>query len=193
MILQTEIGDKMELYLRKVTIFDKQIVDDFAREHYAVKDKIEAGDCSLILGKTYEEYDDFYEWFKAEQKLDREEDLKKNQVGCTTYLVLTKEDDELIALLDMRHSLDYNHGSLYGHIGIDIRPTKRNKGYYKEILKLSVELAKELKMKKLVIACDYTNIPSKKGIERVFGDDYQLVPVEGSYYLVYEKDLRKKG
>ncbi len=193
MILQTEIGDKMELYLRKVTIFDKQIVDDFAREHYAVKDKIEAGDCSLILGKTYEEYDDFYEWFKAEQKLDREEDLKKNQVGCTTYLVLTKEDDELIALLDMRHSLDYNHGSVYGHIGIDIRPTKRNKGYYKEILKLSVELAKELKMKKLVIACDYTNIPSKKGIERVFGDDYQLVPVEGSYYLVYEKDLRKKG
>ena len=192
MILQTEIGDKMELYLRKVTIFDKQIVDDFAREHYAVKDKIEAGDCSLILGKTYEEYDDFYEWFKAEQKLDREEDLKKNQVGCTTYLVLTKEDDELIALLDMRHSLDYNHGSVYGHIGIDIRPTKRNKGYYKEILKLSVELAKELKMKKLVIACDYTNIPSKKGIERVFGDDYQLVPVEGSYYLVYEKDLRKK-
>ena len=183
----------MELYLRKVTIFDKQIVDDFAREHYAVKDKIEAGDCSLILGKTYEEYDDFYEWFKAEQKLDREEDLKKNQVGCTTYLVLTKEDDELIALLDMRHSLDYNHGSVYGHIGIDIRPTKRNKGYYKEILKLSVELAKELKMKKLVIACDYTNIPSKKGIERVFGDDYQLVPVEGSYYLVYEKDLRKKG
>lgn len=193
MILQTEIGDKMELYLRKVTIFDKQIVDDFAREHYAVKDKIEAGDCSLILGKTYEEYDDFYEWFKAEQKLDREEDLKKNQVGCTTYLVLTKEDDELIALLDMRHSLDYNHGSVYGHTGIDIRPTKRNKGYYKEILKLSVELAKELKMKKLVIACDYTNIPSKKGIERVFGDDYQLVPVEGSYYLVYEKDLRKKG
>ena len=193
MILQTEIGDKMELYLRKVTIFDKQIVDDFAREHYAVKDKIEAGDCSLILGKTYEEYDDFYEWFKAEQKLDREEDLKKNQVGCTTYLVLTKEDDELIALLDMRHSLDYNHGSVYGHIGIDIRPTKRNKGYYKEILKLSVELAKELKMKNLVIACDYTNIPSKKGIERVFGDDYQLVPVEGSYYLVYEKDLRKKG
>ena len=93
----------------------------------------------------------------------------------------------------MRHSLDYNHGSVYGHIGIDIRPTKRNKGYYKEILKLSVELAKELKMKKLVIACDYTNIPSKKGIERVFGDDYQLVPVEGSYYLVYEKDLRKKG
>ena len=193
MILQTEIGDKMELYLRKVTIFDKQIVDDSAREHYAVKDKIEAGDCSLILGKTYEEYDDYYEWFKAEQKLDREEDLKKNQVGCTTYLVLTKEDDELIALLDMRHSLDYNHGSVYGHIGIDIRPTKRNKGYYKEILKLSVELAKELKMKKLVIACDYTNIPSKKGIERVFGDDYQLVPVEGSYYLVYEKDLRKKG
>ena len=55
------------------------------------------------------------------------------------------------------------------------------------------ELAKELKMKNLVIACDYTNIPSKKGIEHVFGNNYQLVPVEGSYYLVYKKDPRKKG
>ena len=188
-----EIGDKMELYLRKVSIFDEQIIDDFAREHYAVNETIEAGDCSLILGKSYEEYETFYEWFKEEQKLDREEGLKENQVGCTTYLVLTKEDDELIALLDMRHSLNFKHGSVYGHIGIDIRPTKRNKGYYKEILKLSVELAKELKMEKLVIACDYTNIPSKKGIEHIFGNKYQTIPVEGTYYLVYEKNLRKKG
>ena len=43
----------MELYARPVTIFDEQIVNDFAREHYAVQDSIQAGDCSLILGKTY--------------------------------------------------------------------------------------------------------------------------------------------
>ena len=183
----------MELYIRKVTIFDGELVDDFAREHYALKETVQAGDCSLILGKTYEEYESFYDWFKEEEKLDQEENLKKGQVGCTTYLVLTKEDDELIALLDMRHSLNFKNGSVYGHIGIDIRPTKRNKGYYKEILKLSVELARELNMEKLIIACDYTNIPSKKGIEHVFGNKYQTIPVEGTYYLVYEKDLRKMG
>ena len=39
---------------------------------------------------------------------------------CTTYLVLTKEEDNLIALLDIRHSLEFPHGEVYGHIGIDI-------------------------------------------------------------------------
>lgn len=182
----------MELYVRPVTIFDKNIVTDFAQEHYDVNEKIEAGDCSLILGKSYDEYEDFYDWLKEEEKLDQEEKLKKGQVGCTTYLVLTKEDDNLIALLDIRHSLEYPHGEVYGHIGIDIRPTKRNKGYYKEILKLALNTIKEYGIEKVVIACEYSNIPSKRGIEHIFGKEYQTIPVEGTYYLVYEKELGKK-
>ena len=96
-----------------------------------------------------------------------------------------------MALLDIRHSLNYPRGTSYGHIGIDIRPTQRNKGHYKEILKLSINIAKEYEIEKLVIACEYTNIPSKKGIESVFGNKYQMVPVEGTYYLVYEKELKE--
>lgn len=181
----------MEFYARPVTIFDEEIVNDFAREHYSLNEKIEAGDCSLILGKSYSDYDNFYDWYKEVERLNQEEKLKKDQVGSTTYLVLTKEDDYLIALLDIRHSLDYPHGTSYGHIGIDIRPTQRNKGHYKEILKLSVEIAKEYGIEKLVIACEYTNIPSKKGIESVLGNKCQMIPVEGTYYLVYEKELKE--
>lgn len=182
----------MELYARAVTIFDEDLVKSFAREHNAVNEKIEAGDCSLILGKSYDEYKDFYDWLKDVEKLDQEEKLKKNQVGCTTYLVLTKEEDKLIALLDIRHSLDFPNGKVYGHIGIDIRPTERNKGHYKEILKLAVNITKEYGINKVVIACEYSNIPSKRGIEHVFGKEYQTVPLEGTYYLVYEKELGKK-
>ena len=134
---------------------------------------------------------DSYDWYKEVERLNQEEKLKKDQVGCTSYLVLTKEDDYLMALLDIRHSLNYPHGTSYGHIGIDIRPTQRNKGHYKEILKLSINIAKEYEIEKLVIACEYTNIPSKKGIESVFGNKYQMVPVEGTYYLVYEKELKE--
>lgn len=181
----------MEFYARPVTIFDEEIVNDFAREHYSLNENIEAGDCSLILGKSYSDYDNFYDWYKEVERLNQEENLKKDQVGCTTYLVLTKEDDYLMALLDIRHSLNYPHGTSYGHIGIDIRPTQRNKGHYKEILKLSINIAKEYEIEKLVIACEYTNIPSKKGIESVFGNKYQMVPVEGTYYLVYEKELKE--
>lgn len=182
----------MELYVRPVTIFDKELLEEFSKEHQEYKQKIEAGDCSLILGKSYEEYEDFYAWFKEAERLNQEEKLKKHQVGCTTYLVLTKEEDQLLALLDIRHSLDYPHGKAYGHIGIDIRPSKRKKGYYKEILRLALETIKDYNIDKAVIACEYTNIPSKIGIEDIFGKEYQTIPVEGTYYLVYEKVLRKK-
>ena len=182
----------MELYARNVTIFDEELVDDFVREHEAIGEKVEAGDCSLILGKSYMDYENFYDWFKEEENLSTEEKLKKGQVGCSTYLILTKEEDKLIALLDIRHSLEFEHGNIYGHIGIDIRPTERHKGYYKEILNIAITIPKEYEIKELVIACEYTNIPSKKGIEHIFGKEYETVPLDGTYYLVYKKELGKK-
>ena len=44
----------------------------------------------------------------------------------------------------------------------------------------------------MVIACEYSNIPSKRGIEHIFKKEYKTIPVEGTYYLVYEKELGKK-
>ena len=78
------------------------------------------------------------------------------------------------------------------NIVIYIRPTEINKGHYKEILKLALNTIKEYGIEKVVIACEYSNIPSKRGIEHIFGKEYQTIPVEGTYYLVYEKELGKK-
>lgn len=181
----------MELYARKVSIFDEQLIEEFVQEHNDYNEELLAGDCSLILGKGYLDYDNFYDWYKEEEKLNEEKDLKKGQVGCTTYLILSKETDSLIALLDIRHSLNFEHGYIYGHIGIDIRPKERNKGYYKEILKIALEIIKEFKIEKVIISCEYTNIPSKKGIEHIFGKNYQSIPIDGTYYLVYQKDISR--
>lgn len=183
----------MELYVRKVSIFDEQLIEDFVQEHYDSNEELLAGDCSLILGKSYSQYDNFYDWYKEEENLNEEKNLKKGQVGCTTYLILSKETDKLIALLDIRHSLNFKHGNIYGHIGIDIRPKERNKGYYKTILKIALEIMKEFKIEKATISCEYTNIPSKKGIEHIFGKKHQSIPIDSTYYLVYEKDIRKMG
>lgn len=53
-----------------------------------------------------------------------------------------------------------------GHIGYDIRPSKRKMGYGKKILELTLLKAKELGLDKLLITCDETNIGSKIIIER---------------------------
>lgn len=178
----------MELYCRCVDIFDKTIMDEFALEHKQNGEIYMAGDCSLILRNGYQQINDFYKWYKLINNLDLEKKLKKGQVGCSCFLVLNKENDKLIGIFDIRHSLNYPNGEVYGHIGVDIRPSERGKGLYKEILKLAVEKAKEFKIKPIVISCEYDNIISYKGISHVFGDYKEMALIDGDYFYIFEKD-----
>ena len=57
-----------------------------------------------------------------------------------------------------------------GHIGYDISPDYRNRGYGTRILKLALEKAKEIGLKEAVVTCLTTNLPSKKIIERQKGE-----------------------
>lgn len=179
----------MELYARKVTIFDEQILDDFSKEHQQYQKDDMSGDCSLILGTSYLQIGNFYDWYQQVENLHQEQKLKKGQVGCTTYLVLTKEKDKLIALFDIRHSLNYENGDVYGHIGVEIRPKERHKGQYKNVLKLALEATQAFDIKQVVISCEYDNIASKKGIEHIFGKEYESIPRNGTYFLVYKKEM----
>lgn len=63
-----------------------------------------------------------------------------------------------------------------GHIGYDIRPSQRKKGYGKAILRLVLPLAKELGINKVLITCDVTNIASKKIIKANGGDLEDTIP-----------------
>lgn len=178
----------MELYCRYVDVFDKKLMDDFSLEHKRNGENFLAGDCSLILQKGYQQINDFYKWYKMVKNLDLEKNLKKGQVGCSCFLVLDKESDYLIGIFDIRHSLKYKNGQVFGHIGVDIRPSERGKGYYKDILKLAVNKAKELEIKPIVISCEYDNIVSYKGITHIFGNYDEMVLVDGTYFYVFRKD-----
>lgn len=179
----------MELYYRSVTLFDQELLDDFAKEHKENNEIYMAGDCSLILNSGYQQIGNFYKWFKLVSKLDREENLKKGQVGCSCYLVLNKEDDSLIGLFDIRHSLDYKNGEVFGHIGVDIRPSQRGKGFYKTILNFALEEIKNFSINPVVISCSYDNIVSYKGITDIFGDYEKMIPVDGTYFYVFSKEV----
>ena len=73
--------------------------------------------------------------------------------------------DEYIGRVSIRHELTEDllrHG---GHIGYDIRPSKRLRGYGKLILKLALEKAKEMGFVRVLVTCNSDNIGSKKIIE----------------------------
>lgn len=103
----------------------------------------------------------------------------------TPYLVPASafwliDDGEYIGSLSLRHELNDHLLHVGGHIGYDIRPSKRRKGYGKEILRLGLEKARERGLRRVLVTCDETNIGSKKIIEANGGVFENAVTQEGS-------------
>ncbi len=66
-----------------------------------------------------------------------------------------------------------------GHIGYEIRPSRRKQGYGTEILRLGLEKAKELGLQRVLVTCDEDNIGSKKIIEHNGGKFENAIVMEG--------------
>lgn len=75
------------------------------------------------------------------------------------------EENEFIGVVSVRHELNENLLKVGGHIGYAIRPSKRGMGYGKLILKLVLEKARGLGLRRVLVTCDSDNIGSKKIIE----------------------------
>ena len=74
-------------------------------------------------------------------------------------------DGQFIGRTSLRHSLNPKLLQFGGHIGYEIRPTQRRKGYGKLILRLALEQARAIGLTRVLVTCDDTNIGSAKIIE----------------------------
>ncbi len=89
--------------------------------------------------------------------------LPMGYVPQTIYWLI--DNDEFIGRVSLRHRLTKSLLQVGGHIGYYIRPTKRQKGYGKKLLELTLIKAKELGLTRVLVTCDERNIGSKKVIE----------------------------
>jgi predicted acetyltransferase len=89
--------------------------------------------------------------------------LPKGYVPQTTFWLVDK--NEFIGTATIRHRLTDKLLREGGHIGYDIRPSKRRKGYGKKLLALMLPKVKELGIVRALVTCDEINIGSKKIIE----------------------------
>jgi predicted acetyltransferase len=76
------------------------------------------------------------------------------------------DDGKIVAGSRLRHRLTPALEREGGHIGYDVRPSERRKGYGTLILALTLEKAKNLGLKKVLITCDTDNTGSSKIIEK---------------------------
>jgi predicted acetyltransferase len=107
--------------------------------------------------------DPFDGFIKTLQDMEDGLDLPSGYVPGSTFW-LVEDDERIIGVVNIRHRLTESLRKEGGHIGYGIRPTERNKGYGTIILKLALEEAKKLGIRKALLTCSKDNIASAKVI-----------------------------
>lgn len=109
----------------------------------------------------------FSAYVKRVRNLSRGIGLVKGYVPETVYWLV--DGKKFIGRASIRHKLTKHLRLIGGHIGYEVRPAERKKGYGGKILELALLKAKKLGIKKVLVTCDETNIASRKIIEHCGG------------------------
>jgi predicted acetyltransferase len=89
--------------------------------------------------------------------------LSTGRVPYSTFWLASGR--RLVGRSSIRHHLTPDLEEEGGHIGYDIRPAERRKGYGKLILRLTLAEAKKLGLHRALLTCDADNVASSKVIE----------------------------
>jgi len=119
---------------------------------------------ALDLAWAENHFDDFVSQVRGYARGER---LPQGFVPQTDFWLI--DEDEFIGRVSIRHRLTESLERIGGHIGYEIRPSKRGKGYGTAILRLALPHARELGLARVLLTCDETNEASKKIIEKTGG------------------------
>ncbi len=106
-------------------------------------------------------YDDFPGLVKKYHDLSRGIGLPANFVPHTTYWLID-QNDEVVAVSNLRHQLNQKLELEGGHIGYGVRPSKRQHGFGYEVLRLTLLEAKKMGIETVLITCGKQNLGSQK-------------------------------
>lgn len=94
----------------------------------------------------------------------RGEQLAAGQVPCHHFWLLDQQ--QLVGAIRVRHHIDTPYLSWEGgHIGYDVAPSQRQKGYGKRLLQLALPEAKRLGLTRVLLVAEEGNRASRAVIE----------------------------
>jgi predicted acetyltransferase len=159
----TRVTHSLDTSYMELVLPSEKYKDDFIQ---AVKEyhSVDSQDRKDIYALKVEDLEkDFASYVKLLHDRAEGRNLPEGYVPDTTYWLI--DNGKFIGRVSFRHTLTESLRKVGGHIGYDIRPSKRNKGYGKKMLALALQKARQLGLHKVLITCDETNIASKKIIE----------------------------
>lgn len=90
--------------------------------------------------------------------------IPENLVVSTQFLFVRKCDNKIVGMLQVRHYFNEYLEKYAGHIGYSVRPSERQKGYAKQMLKAALPFCKEIGIDNILISCIEGNVASEKTI-----------------------------
>ncbi len=143
----------MDIELKKLSLDDGLEIYDMLQEI----PRDENGFVNGCNGRTYEE---FKKWLVKSDNIANGVGLENWMVPQSTYWIYV--DGTPVGFGKLRHYLTEKLKVEGGHIGYAIRPTCRNRGYGKVLLKLLLEKAKDMGIEKVLITVHNDNTSSIK-------------------------------
>lgn len=125
---------------------------------------------------SLEKYDNYEDWLKKVMQESTGQNLAPDRVPASTYIMINKDNNKVVGIVNIRHQLNEYLLNYAGHIGYSIRPSERQKGLGTLQLKLALEISKSLGIQKVLITCDTENEGSAKVIENCQGQLENIVP-----------------
>lgn len=145
--------------LVRPTLELKEKALEYREEHFQHGEKIIYGSELFDKTKSYEE------WLSSVTLNANSKTVNKNWVVTDTFFAVRKNDNKIIGIIDLRHTLNEFLKNL-GNCGYSVRPSERKKGYATEMLYQLLQVAKGAEMRELHISVEKENTASITVIQK---------------------------